>query len=126
MPARARRLLVGALARLDEAIDLVAYRPAVVRAFERLPRWWLCDLARLSIRLDDRWETGWWDDAGIVPGEPCAACGCRASIFVIEAVDGTEAEICGWCRVDGSVFTSADLARELEKAGAASVGWRWS
>jgi hypothetical protein len=30
-------------------IDEVAYRPAVVKVTMPLPRWWRCDLARLSM-----------------------------------------------------------------------------
>jgi hypothetical protein len=78
---RVRRALVRALAVTDAAIDEVLYRPAVVKAFARLSRWWNCDLARLSMRLDDRWGTGYWDEAGIAPGAPCDARGRRAAIL---------------------------------------------
>jgi hypothetical protein len=47
-----KRLIVIGLRKLDEAIDEVVYRPAVVKAFMWLPRWYLCDLARASIALD--------------------------------------------------------------------------
>src|SRR6266702_832586 len=49
--ASARRLVVAALAYADLAVDDVLYRPAVVKAFVWLPRWWLCDLARLPIKI---------------------------------------------------------------------------
>ena len=60
------------MAKADQALDEVLYRPAVVKPFQWLPRWWLCDLAKLSMRLDDRWAVGYWDDVGIAPGGPCA------------------------------------------------------
>jgi hypothetical protein len=67
----------------DEVIDEVLYRPAVVKAFAWLPRWWLCELAKVSMALDDCWGVGYWDEAGIAPGGPCEACGRRASIHVV-------------------------------------------
>src|SRR5438477_1695384 len=60
-----RRLVVKALEKTDEALDWVLYRPAVVKAFLWVPRWWQCDLAKLSIRLDDRWGTGVHADEGL-------------------------------------------------------------
>src|SRR5438874_3900705 len=94
----AQRSLVAALALTDEAIDEVVYRPAVVRAFRWVPRWWLCDAAKVSMRLDDRWRTGWWGkhrDVG--PAGPCAACRRRAAVHVFDAPDGSEVAVCGWC-----------------------------
>src|SRR5438034_5739178 len=102
-----KRGLVVLLSKLDEGLDEVLYRPAVVRAFRWLPRWWMCDLAKASMWLDDRWQTRWWDDA-IAPGEPCVACGRRASIHVIDGLDGSEVGLCGWCHVQGPVLTDAD------------------
>jgi len=32
------------LAKIDEAVDEVLYRPAIVKAFIKLPRWWQCDV----------------------------------------------------------------------------------
>jgi hypothetical protein len=125
MSKDARRRVVGALAQLDLLVDEVAYRPAVVRAFRWLPRWWLCDIARVSIWLDNQWSTGWWHDAGITPGAACAACGRRASIFVIDSPDGSEVGLCGWCRVTGPVLSLSELDRELAKAAADSVAWKW-
>lgn len=129
-------VLIRVLARADEALDAVLYRPAVVKAFIWLPRWWLCDLAKLSIALDDRWKVGYWDEAGIVPGGPCEACGRRASIHVYGGRDpdeevmgyfmeGRPVSTCGWCHL-GTILNDADLERELALARADSVAWRWS
>lgn len=131
-----KRLLIRALAKADEALDAVLYRPAVVKAFIWLPRWWLCDLAKLSIALDDRWQVGYWDEAGIFPGGPCEACGRRASIHVHGGLDPDEEAMgsflesrpvstCGWCQL-GTILNDVDLKRELALARADSVGWRWT
>jgi hypothetical protein len=128
--------LVLALAKVDEALDEVLYRPAVVKAFSWLPRWWLCDLARASMWLDDRWRTRWWQAAGIEPGGPCQACGRRAAIHVYGGSDpGAEPVddyleshpvfVCGWCKLDSPVTDEADLRRKLDRARARSVSWRW-
>jgi hypothetical protein len=131
-----KRVVVRALAKIDEALDLVLYRPAVVRAFLWLPRWWLCDLARLSIRLDERWHVGWWDEVGIYPGQPCEACGRRASIHVHGGLEPDDEAtgafiesrrilLCGWCRLDGPILDDDDIQRELARARERSVAWRW-
>jgi hypothetical protein len=131
-----KRSVVIALAKVDEALDEVLYRPAVVKAFCWVPRWWLCDLAKLSMRFDDRWRTGYWDDTGIPPGEPCEACGRRASIHVYGDVDPDEepvhdylesrpVRVCGWCHLDGPLFSEEDVQRELARARADSIAWRW-
>ncbi len=131
-----KRIVVGVLARVDEGLDEVLYRPAVVKAFSWVPRWWLCDLAKLSMRLDDRWGTRYWDDAGTAPGEPCEACGRRASIHVYGGVEPDEepvhdyletrpVRVCGWCHLDGPLFTEEDVQRELGRARADSIAWRW-
>lgn len=130
-----KRLLVAVLARADALLDEVLYRPAVVRAFGWLPRWWLCDLARLSVRLDERWRTGYWDD-GTVPGAPCEACGRRAAIHVYGGPDEELPEVddyltsrpvrvCGWCQLLGPMTSEDEVRRELMAARDASVSWRW-
>jgi hypothetical protein len=43
-----KRLIVKTLEATDEALDFVLYRPAIVKAFVWLPRWWRCDLAKLA------------------------------------------------------------------------------
>ena len=112
------RAIVVVLAKADEALDLVLYRPAVVRLFLWVPAWWSCNLARLAVRLDDGWNTGYWDD-GPVPGEPCEACHRRASIYVLGGLaEGEEAGpcfldtrpvlLCGWCRISSDEFPICD------------------
>jgi hypothetical protein len=132
-----KRDLIRVMALLDEALDGVLYRPAVVRAFRWVPRWWLCDLARFSMVLDDRWGVGYWDQADIVPGRPCEACGRRASIHVIGGPSEGETDnggtflddravfLCGWCHVQGPILNEHDLKRELDSAARDSVAWRW-
>ena len=121
-----KRIVVRALALADEAVDEVLYRPAVVKAFMWLPRWWLCDLAKLSMRLDEHWAVGYWSDA-VVPGGLCEACGRRAAIHVYE-VDWLErrtVRTCGWCHLTGPLVDESDVQRELALARAHSIGWRW-
>ena len=135
-PARTRRLVVCALAKTDEFVDEVLYRPAVVRAFRWVPRWWQCDLAKLSMALDDRWSSGWWADDAIAPGRPCEACGRRASVHVYGGMDNEDAPIddylatrpvyvCGWCHLRGPMASEPDVQRELAAARADSISWRW-
>jgi hypothetical protein len=121
-----KRAVVATLAKVDEALDEVLYRPAVVKAFAWVPRWWLCDLAKLSVALDDRWATDYWGNDATVPGGPCEACSRRAAIHVYESVDGRPSvSVCGWCHLTGQILTDEDLRRELEAARADSVAWRW-
>lgn len=132
-----KRASVVALAIVDEALDELLYRPAVVKAFAWLPRWWLCDLAKLSIRLDTQWGTGWWSGE-LEPGGPCDACIRRASIHVYGGPDPEDDEdvppdylttrpihLCGWCHIGGPIENAADLERELALARSDSVAWRW-
>jgi hypothetical protein len=77
-----KRAIVVGLAQADHVLDEVLYRPAVVKAFMWLPRWWRCDLAKASIALDERWSTGYWSAGDLFPGPTCEACGRRASVFV--------------------------------------------
>jgi len=87
-PLSFRWMVVRLLAIVDEALDQLLYRPAVVRLFSWLPRWWLCDVARVSMALDDRRRLGYWAAAGIAPGGVCEACGRRAAIHVVGRSDG--------------------------------------
>jgi hypothetical protein len=131
-----RRLLVAALALADEAVDEVLYRPAVVKAFAWLPRWYLCDLAKLSLRLDDRWHTGRWDADSWVPGGPCDACGRRAATTVLGGLEPGDdlvgdylerhpLHLCGWCDVEGRILSAEDARPALAAARVRSVAWRW-
>lgn len=56
-----KRFVVAGLDRADQILDEVLYRPAVVKLTERLPRCWLCDLSKLSMRPDVRWSTSYWN-----------------------------------------------------------------
>jgi len=138
-----KKWLVGALNSACTAVDKVAYRPAVVRLTRRLPRWWRCELARLSMSLDDRWGSGYWSSAAApaAPGGLCDACRRRAAWLVvggrddeIDEPDDTNdflvrhpVQLCGWCSLDreGPIRNRADLGRELARARARSVAWRW-
>lgn len=132
-----RRTLVRVMAKVDEAVDDVLYRPAVVKGFRWAPRWWLCDLARLSIVLDDRWKTGYWAEVGIAPGGACEACGRRAAIHVLGGCDDEETvenavflderpvQVCGWCQIRGEINSQEALEVALEEARNYSVSWRW-
>lgn len=139
---RAMRLwIVRTLGMLCTWIDAVAYRPAVVKLTAWLPRWWNCQLAHLSMRLDDRWGIGYWrsDQAPAAPNGPCDACGRRAAWLEIGGTEPDEEpaadddylqrhpiQVCGWCRLDPSVpiDNEADLVRALGDARARSVSWR--
>ena len=126
------------MAKVDEAVDEVLYRPAVVKAFRWIPRWWLCDLARLSIFLDDRWRTGYWAGVGIAPGGACEACRRRAAIHVLGGRDDGEpvenvtflderpVHVCGWCQIRGDINSHEALEEALEEARDDSVSWRWA
>ena len=119
-----KRAVVVGLNVADLGVDSLLHRPAVVRALLWCPVWWNCPLARLSVTLDDRWSTGYWDD-GWAPGAPCGACGRRASHVEITGPDGETVPLCGWCHVRGPIQTASDLRRELVRAAAASTSWRW-
>jgi hypothetical protein len=43
-------------------------------------------LAKVSMWLDDRWATRWWETA-IEPDGPCQACGGRAAIHVYGGIE---------------------------------------
>ena len=130
-----KRLLVRVLGRACLAVDAVAYRPAVVRLTLPLPRWWDCELGRLSVRLDRRWSTGYWGDWA--PGQSCAACGRRAAWLVVGGRDedaddsegpwDREVEVCSWCDLSpyAPISTEEELREALGAAREASVSWRW-
>lgn len=133
-----KRTVVAALAKLDEAIDEVRYRPLVVKVFAWVPRWWLCDLAKFSMVLDDRWNAGYWDEAGIAPGDACEACGRRAAIHLYGGredvamnnsaawfLDDRPVYLCGWCHLRGDINSEQELQAGLTAARRDSVSWRW-
>lgn len=113
------------------------YRPLVVKLFVWSPRWWLCDLAKFSMLLDDRWSVGYRDNAGIAPGEACEACERRAAVHVYgggegEAIDAAgwflgdrPVRVCGWCQIRGEINSEQELQAALAAAREESVSWRW-
>src|SRR5262245_23614163 len=120
-----KRAMIRLLAKVDEAFDELLYRPAVVKVFQWVSRWWLCELAKFSMALDDRWRVGYWDEAGTAPGEPCEACRRRASIHVIGGLDEDERDgdegfldarpvyLCGWCQLRGAIDSEEELDAAL-------------
>jgi hypothetical protein len=131
-----KRLVVRALAKVDQGLDEILYRPAIVKAFVWMPRWWRCDLAKLSIALDKRWHVNWWTVDNAWPGDLCEACRRRASIHVYGGLEHDDAQlgdflesrpvqVCGWCRLDGPLGDEDDVQRELVLARDRSIAWRW-
>jgi hypothetical protein len=134
-----RPVIVRLLSAADRAVDWLAYRPAVVRLFLFLPRWWNCDLARLSIRLDERWNVGYWTDDSWWPGPVCEACGRRTARVYVGGLeeedepigfylDTRRVDLCLWCDVGptDALRSETDLRGALERARSDSVSWRWS
>jgi hypothetical protein len=116
-------------------VDEVAYRPAVVKLTSPLPRWWKCQLAQASMKLDDHWGVGYWDsdDAPPVPEGSCDACGRRAAWLVVGEDEGDDyldrqpIHLCGWCRLEWSSppESEEEVDRVLASARERSVSWRW-
>jgi hypothetical protein len=151
---KSRRLwLVRALNVACTTVDGLLYRPVIVRLTEWLPRWWCCELARLSMALDDRWQTGYWrsESAPPAPIGRCDACNRRAAWLVrggredddIDSSDAQELDeptydddylrdhpvhLCGWCRLTFSSppRNQAELDQLLADARRRSVSWRWT
>lgn len=137
--------LIRSLNMACQAVDEVAYRPAVVMLTKRLPWFWSCQLAHLSMKLDDHWQTGYWGspNAPPAPDGPCDACGRRAGWLEIgghyEGLEddpvGEEVEyltahpvtLCSWChlRIDTPPENAADLEHLLRDARSRSISWRW-
>jgi hypothetical protein len=137
-----RRAVVRGLDVACRGVDELAYRPAVVRATYRLPRWWNCQLARLSVALDDRWHTGVWGDWR--PDGICEVCGRRAAWLVLGGpheddpdlgedfssgaalpLDDQAMNLCFWCRLPMPVTTGEELASATDDARSRSVAWAW-
>jgi hypothetical protein len=137
------RTLYGACRLIDE----VAYRPAVVKLTRCLPWFWCCQLAHLSIKLDERWQMGYWDasDAPPKPDRLCDACQRRAAWLEAgghyDGIDGDgddskrdymkshPVNLCGWCHLDVDFDAPPQNAEELklllEDAASRSIEWRW-
>ncbi|HEY8774934.1 MAG TPA: hypothetical protein VIM33_00460 [Gaiellaceae bacterium] len=136
-----KRSIVSLLNKACTCVDEVAYRPAVVRLTLPLPRWWSCQLAKLSMRLDDRWGTRYWagDAAPAAPQGTCEACGRRAAWLVVGGPHEDDEEpgeyflasrpiyLCGWCRLETEhpMDNEGDVRRALAAARARSIAWRW-
>jgi hypothetical protein len=137
----ARRSALAALERACNCIDSVAYRSAVVMLTLPLPRWWRCDLARLAVWLDDRWQTGYWNERG--PGPLCDACRRRTAWVSVggdyEDLDleppgaddfmaRHETNLCLWCHLDhddGDITNEQALRAALTRARQRSIRWAW-
>lgn len=133
------------LNRLCMWVDYIAYRPAIVRLTIRLPRWWNCHFVRLSMWLDDRWETGYWDELEWAPDGLCEACNRRAAWLMIggswvdepeiwdedeepEYLDRHPVHICFWCMPIFDTSERDDKAAidlALVEAGRESIAWSW-
>ena len=115
-----RRLLVRALASACRALDAATHRPLALRLVPGTRR---CRLARLSLRLDERWGTGVWPEAAghPVPLLPCSACYRRPAVRAVTEEEGWlrrhPVELCGWCELETTRFESAEeLVRQLRLA----------
>jgi len=142
MDRAAKRLIVRGLNRACELVDYLAYRPAIVKLTKWLPGWWHCQLSHLSMSLDARWKTGYWDSS-LAPPPPegiCDACGRRAGWLVVGGIDSEDEDqdardyldehpvhLCGWCQLDVSQRprSRSELDRILREAAARSISWRW-
>jgi hypothetical protein len=115
-----RQAVVRSLAGLCRALDAATHRPA---ALKLLPGARRCRLARLSVRLDERWGTGVWPE-GVrhrMPLLPCSACYRRPAVRSIADDEGWlrrhPVELCEWCELETTRFESAEqLVRELAAA----------
>ena len=128
MTQRSRATVLDVLNRADRIIDAFAYRPAVVRATRSWPRFWHCQLALWSQRLDRKWRTGYWKDQPVTPEGLCAACHRRAAWleYDFDLDDSTVViALCGWCKINDPVRSEADLAAALSGAASRSVRWSW-
>jgi hypothetical protein len=124
-------------------VDEVAYRPAVVKATMPLPRWWRCELAKLSMHLDNRWQTGYWTENLLQPEGCCDVCQ-RRSAWLLVGGDGDDEEfqddprptddfvawhavhVCGWCKPSlTGVTNQAEWESALAAARQRSISWRW-
>lgn len=134
-----RRASIRYLEAADRAVDWFAYRPAIVRLFIFLPRWWNCDLARLSIYLDERWNTGYWTEDSGWPGPLCEACGRRTAWAYIGGLeDGDEPlgfylgnrriDLCLWCDIGPTDVLNSErkVQAALCAARSESVSWGWN
>jgi hypothetical protein len=66
-----RYVVVSGLEEADELVDKLLLSRAIVRLTRPLPRWWRCELSRLSQALDRRWRTGLLDEGPMGCSPPC-------------------------------------------------------
>jgi hypothetical protein len=91
------------------------------------------------MRLDDRWQTGYWvgDSAPPAPIGKCQACGRRAAWLVAGGSEDEEAKsddwflrqqvyLCGWCSIvpEAPIESAAELDEALVAARSRSVAQR--
>lgn len=141
-------MIVRGLNACCTVVDAIVYRPFMVKLTAWSPLWWHCQLARLSIKLDDHWQTGFWDadDAPACPDKICDACKRRAAWLYVGGMDEDEdlewdfegkdvnylysskhrINLCSHCHLDGSLSqNSSELTQQLKEARSQSVAWRW-
>lgn len=137
-----RSLKLGVIRILDtscQAVDAVAYRPAVVKATIWWPWPWTCQFAKFGLWLDKRWGT---DYQGFYPQGKCDVCRRRASWITVGGYDPDDPDdeapetddfmgnnpvnLCGWCDLDAlNVEDVASFEIAKSKARAKSISWRW-
>jgi hypothetical protein len=136
----AKRSTLAALELACNLVDRVAYRPVVIRLTQPLPRWWRCDLSRLSVWLDARWRVGYWDDRG--PSGLCDICSRRTAWLRVggswedmgvpnDADDfmlSHPLDLCFACSHAmpyGPIVSDEQLQSTLASTRARSVSWSW-
>lgn len=143
---RTKLTVIRALNAACQLVDEIAYQPIVVKVTRRLPWFWCCQLSHLSMKLDDRWQIGFWKGrkAPPAPDGPCDACRRRAGWLEIgghyeglkdrptdddEYLSTHPVTLCGWCHLDidagGPPRNADDLEALLREAASRSIGWRW-
>ncbi len=126
-------------------VDAVAYRPAVVKLTLRIPHWWSCQLARLSVLLDERWGAGYWESENSppMPNGLCDCCGRRAAwqyagdyandpefadsdISANDYLAWHRVRLCTWCYPDlADINNQDDLEERFSVARDLSISWKW-
>jgi hypothetical protein len=142
MERKVKLFVVKALTWLCGVVDVIAYRPAVVKATLFFPSWWTCHFAHASMKLDQRWNLHYWDsdEAPAVPNGPCDACKRRAAWMTVGGLEPGEipddettylelnpVQLCGWCdlRFQSPPKNQEELTKALHDAASRSIAWRW-
>jgi hypothetical protein len=139
-----KRGVVSGLDTACQLVDEVAYRPAVVRLTLPLPRWWRCELAKLSAWLDRRWGLEYWgserEPRTLAPAGLCDVChrrpasleagGSWADLEVEDEGDYMESHplrLCFWCKLPASpIENDAQLEAAVALTRSESISWRWT